>query len=63
MTESIESARRLAGADTASAPQRTALIGVAALLVILTNAIVFVLPPLLPAIQAEQPDRSRTVSP
>ncbi|MEU1226282.1 MFS transporter [Streptomyces sp. NPDC005828] len=34
------------------APNKGALIGVAALLVVLTNAVVFVLPPLLPIIQA-----------
>lgn len=36
-----------------SAPHKGALIAVAALLVVLTNAVVFVLPPLLPVIQAQ----------
>ncbi|MEV8566403.1 MFS transporter [Streptomyces sp. NPDC051322] len=39
-------------APSRPAPNKWALIGVAALLVALTNAVVFVLPPLLPVIQA-----------
>lgn len=36
-----------------SAPSRAVLIGVAALLVVLTNSVIFVLPPLLPVIQGQ----------
>ncbi|MGW4332327.1 MFS transporter [Rhodococcus koreensis] len=51
-TES-ESVTAPAGTDRGGTTRRVPLIAVAALLVLLTNAIVFVLPPLLPAIQAE----------
>ena len=52
-TERLEAATRPTGTPSGGTTRRVLLIAVGALLVLLTNAIVFVLPPLLPAIQAE----------
>ncbi|HJQ07268.1 MAG TPA: MFS transporter [Nocardioides sp.] len=51
MTENSELTGLRAGTDPGGTTGRLPLIGVAALLVILTNAVVFILPPLLPVIQ------------
>ncbi|MET7927571.1 MFS transporter [Streptomyces sp. NPDC005349] len=53
MTEIHQPAELAPEAPSRPAPNKWALIGVAALLVVLTNAVVFVLPPLLPIIQAQ----------
>ncbi|MFI2738347.1 MFS transporter [Streptomyces sp. NPDC018711] len=53
MTEHSELSGLAGELRAAKAPRRGALIGVGALLVILTNAIMFILPPLLPVIQAQ----------
>ncbi|MBB4981678.1 MULTISPECIES: MFS transporter [Streptomyces] len=53
MTETHQPAGLTPEAPSRPAPNKWALIGVAALLVVLTNAVVFVLPPLLPVIQAQ----------
>ncbi|MGS2809232.1 MULTISPECIES: MFS transporter [Nocardia] len=53
MTE-IRQQAGLAGEDPArGAPRKGVLIGVGTLLVVLTNAVIFILPPLLPVIQAQ----------
>ncbi|MEV0600294.1 MFS transporter [Streptomyces sp. NPDC050315] len=53
MTEIQEPAGPAHQAPSRHAPNKGVLIGVGALLVVLTNAVVFVLPPLLPIIQAQ----------
>ncbi|WP_229052497.1 MFS transporter [Aeromicrobium sp. Leaf350] len=44
---------RVSSSIATERPSRNALIGIGALLVILTNAVIFVLPPLLPVIQSQ----------
>jgi MFS family permease len=53
MTQINENTDPGRGLSVRPAPRRGALVGVGALLAVLTNAVVFVLPPLLPVIQAE----------
>ncbi|MEV8147447.1 MFS transporter [Arthrobacter sp. NPDC080073] len=53
MTEINDRIRRGPDLKARRTPRRALLIGVGALMVILTNAVVFVLPPLLPVIQAQ----------
>ncbi|WOX21600.1 MFS transporter [Streptomyces solicathayae] len=53
MTEINESTGLAGESRAGKAPQKRALIGIGALLVILTNAVLFILPPLLPIIQAQ----------
>lgn len=43
----------VAGATSGPAPRKRLLIGTGALMVVLTNAVIFILPPLLPVIQAQ----------
>ncbi|MFC9557401.1 MFS transporter, partial [Rhodococcus sp. NPDC056960] len=53
MTETHQGAGLGSEAPTHRAPNKAVLIGVGTLLVVLTNAIIFILPPLLPTIQAQ----------
>ena len=53
MTQIDQRAGSAGGAAVGRAPGRTALIGIGSLLVVLTNAVIFILPPLLPVIQAQ----------
>ncbi|ROZ99354.1 MFS transporter [Gordonia sp. OPL2] len=53
MSDSLTVPGDLAGGNTVERSRRLLLIGVAALIVILTNAVTFLLPPLLPVLQAQ----------
>ncbi|WP_407555438.1 MFS transporter [Streptomyces sp. Pv4-95] len=53
MTEIHQPAGLAGEAPSRPAPNKGVLIGVGALLVVLTNAVIFILPPLLPVIQAQ----------
>lgn len=53
MTQIHDHARRCSGTAGERAPSKGALIGIGSLLVVLTNAVIFILPPLLPVIQAQ----------
>jgi MFS family permease len=52
MTE-IDELRGRVSAVAAAAPKKGVLIGIASLMIVLTNVVIFVLPPLLPVIQAQ----------
>ncbi|HWJ11109.1 MAG TPA: hypothetical protein VNS46_17145, partial [Nocardioides sp.] len=53
MTQIHETAGRRSATTSPRAPRRGTLVGIGALLVVLTNAVIFILPPLLPVIQAQ----------
>ncbi|MFH8573846.1 MFS transporter [Streptomyces sp. NPDC017993] len=53
MTEIHQPAGLAGEAPSRPAPNKGVLIGIGALLVVLTNAVIFILPPLLPVIQAQ----------
>jgi MFS family permease len=53
MTQIDEAAGRRGATTEGRVPSRGTLIGIGALLVVLTNAVIFILPPLLPVIQAQ----------
>ena len=53
MTEINQDARLAREATARPAPNKAVLIGVGTLLIVLTNAVIFILPPLLPTIQVQ----------
>lgn len=53
MTQTVNTAEGGRRTAAASRPRRGTLLGIGALLVVLTNAVIFILPPLLPVIQAQ----------
>lgn len=53
MTQTHQAAGSGRRTTTGRAPSRATLVGIGSLLVVLTNAVIFILPPLLPVIQAQ----------